>query len=46
MEPTEKEKKVHQRRDSQKKQTWIKNVMNKLGFTRERAEAEHKKIFG
>jgi len=35
---------VKEKRDAQKKETWIKNVMRIEGKTREEAEKLHKKI--
>lgn len=36
---------VHERRDKAKRETWIKNVMSNLKYTREKAEAEYERIF-
>lgn len=32
------------KRDAQKKEAWIKNIMSKLGYTREQAEEAFKRI--
>lgn len=42
---TARENEIHAKRDQQKREAWIKNVMNSLKYTRERAEQEHDKIF-
>lgn len=40
-----KENAIHARREAQKKDAWIKNVMRSMHYSKEEAEKQYKKIF-
>ena len=40
-----KEQSVHNKRDKQKREAWINNVIRVMKYTREKAESEYARIF-